>query len=464
MQFIGRSADLSFLEKCYAKRTAQLVFLYGRRRVGKTEALRQFSQNKPCIWYSCTKDPDALQLRSFSQRLLVHAPGLSRHIDAFASWQDAFEAIPDLDINGKKLVIIDEFPYAAQGNSALPSILQNAWDQTLSREDVMIVLCGSSISFMEDELLGEKNPLFGRATGVWKMQPLSFSEAVDFFPNMTPQSQLETYGILGGIPHYLQQFDPELSVAQNVKDTILSRGSALYTEVDFLLRQELREPMTYNAILRAVATGETELNGIAQKTLLDNRVAHTYLKKLEALHIIEREFSVQAGEQERAKASRGLWRIKDNFTAFWFAAAHPWQSELDMGDVDGVWQHSIEPSLNHFLSYSFEEICKQWLVQRNISGDLPQRYRAIGRWWNKAEEIDIVALGEKGDHLLAECKFKNAPMDVGVLRDLQRKDALCFKTGESWTWLFSKNGFTDNGAWAAHSDRVRLIDAGELAE
>ena len=169
------------------------------RRVGKTECLRRFCEGKPCVWYSCSRDTDALQLQGFSRRLLARDPSAARFIDAFASWQDAFEEIPRLDIPGRKLVVIDEFPYAVAGNGALPSILQNTWDETLSREDVMIVLCGSSISFMEDELLSEKNPLYGRATGIWKMLPLEYADAVGFFPNYTPQEKLEAYGILGGV-------------------------------------------------------------------------------------------------------------------------------------------------------------------------------------------------------------------------------------------------------------------------
>ena len=463
MRFIGRKAELGFLEKCYRKPAAQFVFLYGRRRVGKTECLRQFSKDKACIWFSCTKDTDALQLRAFSQRLLVHMPGLAKHIDSFASWGDAFEAIPDCDIEGRKLVIIDEFPYAVSGNAAMPSILQNAWDSVLSREDVMLVLCGSSISFMEDELLSEKNPLYGRATGIWKMEPLGYEEAVGFFPDWTPQQQLEAYGILGGVPHYLRQFDPDASIRENVCESILSRGCALYSEADFLLRQELREPSVYNAVLGAVAAGETELNGIAQKTLLDTRVANSYLRKLQELRVVKKEFSVQVGRQEQTKLARGLWRVEDNFIAFWYAAAQPWMSELDAGGAEGVWDRIIAPHLNELLSYPFEGICRQWIVRRNIAGELPEHFQAIGRWWQKSDEIDVVALGSSGAHLLGECKFKNAPVGSSVLRELREKERAHFSKGEGWCYLFSKNGFTDAGEWAHGEDGVRLVGAEELS-
>lgn len=462
MSFIGRSDELTFLNTAYAKRDAQLVIVYGRRRVGKTECLRQFSADKPCIWYSCTKEIDSLQLRGFSQRLLAHLPGLSRHLDSFATWRDAFEAIPDLDIEGKKLVIIDEFPYAVAGNGAIPSFIQNVWDELLSREDVMLVLCGSSISFMEDELLSEKNPLYGRATGIWKMEPLPFCDAIGFFPNWSAQQQLEAYGILGGVPHYLRQFDPDLNLADNVQANILSRGCALYTEADFLLRQELREPAVYNAVLGAVAVGETSLNGIAQKALLDTRTANSYLRKLQELRIVEREFSATAGQQERMKPSRGLWRISDNFIAFWYAAAQPWLSELDAGGAHIIWNEEIAPTLNDMLSHSFENVCLQWLSRANLAGELPFRPRSLGRWWHDGAEIDLVGIGAHDQGILGECKFKTSPTGPSILRELQDKAARNFPRLDAWFYLFSKNGFTDRGSWAQDQDRVRLIDAEEL--
>lgn len=464
MRFIGRKDDLAFLEKAYASRDAQLVVMYGRRRVGKTECLRQFAQDKDCVWYSCSREPDALQLRAFSRRLLARDALAARFIDTFATWTDALAEIPRLDGDGRKLVIIDEFPYAVAGNAALPSVLQAVWDETLCRADVMLVLCGSSLSFMEDDLLSERNPLYGRATGIWKMEPLEYPEATRFFPGYTAQEKLEAYGILGGVPHYLRQFDPGLTVSENVRNHILSRGCALYTEVDFLLRQELREPAIYNAVLGAVASGETELNGIAQKSMLDTRTAHTYLRKLQELRLVDREFSVQAGRQERAKQQRGLWRINDNFVAFWFAAVQPYVSELDAGAADAVWTQIVQPRLNDILAVPFEAICRQWVRRQNARNKLPFFYRAMGRWWSGPDEIDAVALGESHAHLLCECKFNSAPVGQKVLRDLRAKGRRHFLQGEEWDWLFSKCGYADGGSWADGEQNVRLVMPEELEE
>ena len=463
MDFIGREADLAFFERCYARPGAQLVFLYGRRRVGKTELLYRFSQGKPCVRYTCTKEPDARQLRAFSGRLLAHVPSAARLVDSFSSWRQAFEHIPELDIPGKKLVLIDEFPYAVAGNAALPSILQSVWDETLSREDVMVVLCGSSIGFMEDELLSEKNPLYGRATGVWNMGPLSFQEAARFFPEYSPQEKLEAYGILGGVPHYLNQFDGSLSIGRNVCENILTRGCALYSEADFLLREELREPAVYNAVLGAVATGETELGGVASKALVESRTANTYLTRLRQLRLVDKEFSVQAGRQERSKQSRGLWRISDNFLRFWYAAAQPYVSDLEMGGQQAVWDDFIEPNLNMLLSKPFEDVCRQWVRRLNAQGELPFRAKSIGRWWQGADEVDVAALGPAHAHLLGECKFTNAQVGPGVLHSLADKESAHFPQGDGRLWLFAKSGFTPDETWAGEDlSRVRLVTPEDL--
>ncbi len=462
MGFIAREQDLAFFERCYKNRKAQLVVLYGRRRVGKTSCLREFAKDKPHVWYSCTKDTDAIQVRRLAQRISARLPETVRTLGGIDSWERALRSIPQLDMPGRKLVILDEFPYAVASNKALPSIMQNVWDELLSHEDVMIVLSGSSIGFMEDDLLGEGNPLYGRATGIWKMEPLSYSDAVKFFPSYTPQQKLEAYGILGGIPYYLEQFDPDEDIRTNVCDYVLARGCPLYTEVNFLLREELQEPSTYNAVLDAVAAGETQLGKIAQKGMLDTSSANTYLRRLESLRILEREFSVQMGAQERTKKGRGLWRVNDNYVRFWYAAVAPYVSELDQGDVEGVWEHVIAPNINDLLSRPFEDVCRQWVRRRNIEGDLPFRYRVLGRWWQDANEIDIVALGDRATHLLGECKFWKEPVGASVLSELEDKQESFFREGDGYLYLFAKNGFIDGGAFADGNPKIHLVEAEQL--
>ena len=229
--FIGRKEELAFLEERYQQEGSQLVVLYGRRRVGKTETLRQFCRDKEHVFFSCTESPDEQQLTSFSVRILQKGIPAASYIQRFSDWEKALGSITELPGKGKKLLIIDEFPYMVKGNRSIPSILQNLWDSRLKDENVMIILCGSAMSFIEKEILAEKNPLYGRTTGILKMREMDFYDAVQFVPNYSPEDKIAVYAILGGIPHYLKQFDDRMTLGENVRKYILSRGSILYSEV-----------------------------------------------------------------------------------------------------------------------------------------------------------------------------------------------------------------------------------------
>ena len=276
--FIGREEELNFLVDRYNSADGQLVVLYGRRRVGKTELLRQFCQDKEHIFYTCTEIIDEKQLEAFSQRLLEKNQQAAKYITRFSDWEQALLSITELAKDKKIVVVIDEFPYMVKGNNAIPSILQKLWDEVLKQSNVMLILCGSAMSFIEKEVLAEKNPLYGRATGILKMQAMDFYSAQQFFPNYSIEDKITAYAILGGIPHYLKQFSDKYSLDENIVRNILIRGSVLYSEVEFLMRQELRETSVYNAVIEAVALGNTQLNDIYQKTQIDKSKLSVYLK------------------------------------------------------------------------------------------------------------------------------------------------------------------------------------------
>ena len=219
--FIGRETELGFLEDRYNSDRGQLIVLYGRRRVGKTETLREFCKGKPHVFFSCTQTTDPVQLAKFSARLLSEELPARQYINEFNDWEKAFEAIGTFPYGEKKkLIVIDEFPYMCKGNRSIPSIIQNLWDTELKDKNVMLILCGSAMSFIEKELLAEKNPLYGRATGIYKMEPMGFYDAVKFFPDYSPKDKVLVYSVLGGIPHYLNQFSRNLTLGENIKKNI----------------------------------------------------------------------------------------------------------------------------------------------------------------------------------------------------------------------------------------------------
>ncbi len=478
--FIGRKQELQFFEDKYNSIGGQLIVLYGRRRVGKTETLREFCKNKPHIFYSCREISDKLQLRSFSEKLLRERVPAASYVKEFTDWETAFRNIMELPYgDNKKLLVIDEFPYMCKNNESIPSILKNLWDDLLKDENVMIILCGSAMSFIEKELLAEKNPLYGRATGIYKMEAMGFYDAVQFFPDYTDKEKIIAYSILGGIPHYLAQFDPVMSLDDNIKKNILTKGCILYSEVEFILRQELRETPLYNSIIEAVALGNTKLNDISIKSLIeDTSKTSVYLKNLIELQIVEREFSVDDGTKERANNNRGLYRLTDNFFRFWYAFVFTNISELESGDVDGVFEYAIKPQLHEFAAFGFEDVCREYTREMQKDNKLPFRYKRMGRWWGKTTvrckdtaevketEIDLLAVLDKSDkYLVGECKFKGKPFSYGEYLDTIAKLSPQKEKAEFYYYLFSESGFDEKIiAEAEKTNTVKLIKIEDIVK
>lgn len=474
--FIGREAELEFLEERYHSARAELIVLYGRRRIGKTELLRQFAKGKNVVFYACTECTAAEQLARFSKRLLASGMSAARYVSSFGDWEQAFRSIADLP-GERKLLIIDEFPYMAVSQPSIPSILQNLWDEFLAQENVMLILCGSSLSFMERELLAEKNPLYGRATGIYRLHPLSFAEVRQFFPQSTFNEQLVYYSIVGGIPHYLRQLSPQTGAAENIEKEILSPGSVLYSETEFMLHQELRETSVYNVIIEAIAQGATSLNVISERTGLGSTKISAYLKNLMELGLVEREFSVLASAREKTVRGKGLYRLADAFFRFWYAFCYANASELVMGEGAALYRYQIEPRLSEFVAPVFEKICIEALRRLNAEEALPFHFLRVGRWWDKvthaeggqrrtvAEEIDIVAVDAGGDnYLLCECKYRRGGADAKVLAALKRKFPAHKYPGKLHYAIFSFFGASPELRSLAEQGELLLFEAEDLAK
>lgn len=478
--FIGREVELKFLNDKYEEDKGQLVVLYGRRRVGKTETLKEFCKGKPHIFFSCTQTTDRVQLQKFSRRILKEDIPARNYISEFSDWEKAFTAILDLPYGDKKkLVVIDEFPYMCKGNKSIPSILQNTWDDKLRDSNVMIILCGSAMSFIEKELLAEKNPLYGRATGIYKMKKMGFYDAAKFFPDYSAYDKVVAYSVLGGIPHYLCQWNSKLSVAENIKRNILTKGCILYSEVDFLLHQELRETPIYNSIIEAVALGNTKLNDISQKSLVeDTSKTSVYLKNLIELGIVEREFSVDTKTKEQANSNRGIYRLTDNFFRFWYAFGFANFSQLEDGDVDGVYEYLVKPALHEFAALAFEDVCREFIKEKLKNNELPFRYYKMGRWTGKTtvrdekangglrvaeSEIDLLCIGRSAnEYLVGECKFKGRPFTYSEYLNTMAKLTPLKDKAKFYYVLFSESGFDEKIIANSEKDGTQLYSLEQI--
>lgn len=457
--FVGRESELGYLNKKYSSKKSEMVVLYGRRRIGKTELIGEFLKDKEFVFYAASEVDDYEQLKRFS-RVIMDKMGLEDVEMSFNSWDDLFKSIKKIKTNKKLVVAIDEFPYMVNGNRSIPSLLQNLWDHEIKDLNIFVIITGSSVGIMFDDILGSNNPLYGRISGSYKLDELPIEELKSFFPDYSNEDIITTYSILGGVPQYLLCFNPELSVEDNVKENILQKGSYLYDEVQMLMKQELREATTYFTILEAIAMGNTKLSQIHQMTQIDKTKITTYLGRLIHLDIVEREHPVTEKLKKKANVQSGLYQLKNNYFKFYFRYLFTSNSLLELKAVDLVYNNAIKKDLNVHVSQVFEKICIDYLMQRNISGDFPIFAMNCGRWWHKQEEIDLVAFDSENRYVFGECKWRNEKITIRVLEQLQSKIARNFSKVEvAKIFLFSKSGFDNSLIEKCRNDNgIELVD------
>ncbi len=453
MTFINREQELAFLEESWQGPKARFVVLWGKRRVGKTELVKKFIADRPHIYFLSESTHDREQLARFSVAVgrFFQEPLLSTR--GFAGWEESFEYIRDK--KKKFVLVIDEFPYLIQSNSAIPGLFQKAWDEYWSKSSIRLILLGSSVAMMESEVLGYKSPLYGRRTGQWKVEPMDFDAVSKFRATAPFEDRLFHYSLAGGIPAYWLQFDRDKDFAYNLQQHVLRKGQALYDEVEFILREELREPRYYFALLQAVAHGKRKLAEIVNATGISQPAANKYLGVLADLGIVEREIPVT--EEKPLKSKKGLYRLTDEFFSFWFRFVFPRRAELEMGMADAVLK-DILGHMPQYVSSVYEKTAKKTLRKHS---DLFFPYSAIGRWWDKNNEIDLVALNPSLNSVLF-CEVKGSEKPVGVdvyeaLLEKAERVAWGRKGRKEFYSLFSRKGFTDAMVKRAKEDGVILF-------
>jgi len=463
--FAGREKELTYLEKRYLSGKAEFLVIYGRRRIGKTELLKKFTSQKNHIFYSSIETMDKNQLELFSKAILKGTE-MEKFINFFNTWEESFQFLAERSKRERILLVIDEFPYIVNGNPSVPSILQNMWDVKFKDSQLMMILCGSSMAFMEKELLSVKNPLYGRITGNYKVEELNVFETADLIQVASFEEVIKYYGVFGGVPHYLIQIDPKKSFFENINDIALGRGSILFNEVEFLLRQELREVMSYFTVIQAIALGSTTVNEIEQKTSIDRTKLTYYLNNLIELGLVNKEYCVTMPVKQIAKSRKGLYFLKDSYFRFFFTYMFPYMSELTDSGSQHVISKIIEPDLNRFLGSIFEKVSLQYLSRLKMNDQLPFYLIKIGRWWEKNEEIDLVGFDLEGNLLIGECKWKSSQVGVKELNKLKSlKLRVKPDAKETWFYLFSKSGFNEELLELAKTDsKIRLISLEVLSE
>lgn len=458
--FLGRTEELNFLNEKYESGKSEFIVLYGRRRIGKTALLQAFIKDKQHIFYSAVQITDYVQLTKMSNIVLQHYKK-DIYGDHFSDWEALFRFISDQQDSKEKLILVmDEFPYMVQGNSSIPSVLQKHWDHVFSINNIMIILCGSSMSFMEKEVLSEKNPLYGRMTGMLKMKEMDFESARGFMGRGNLIQHLNLYSAFSGVPYYLQMIDPNSSFETNVMKNILSSSSVLFNEAEFLLRQELREVNNYNAIIESVALGDSKINDIFQKTGIEKTKLPFYIGNLMDLGIIRKEYPVTIKTKEMGKSRSGIYKIDNSYFRFYYAFVYPYMSELLEGVADVILDDVIKERLPMFVAEEFEKVAIEITRLLGREKKLSIRPIKIGRWWKKDCEIDIVAYDVKDNFLFGECKWRNEKTNMKVLMDLKQKAAgIDAEVKDKAYILFSKSGFSQELVdYVNENEDVKLVD------
>lgn len=440
--FIGRERELAALSKLYKSGKFEFCVIYGRRRVGKTALISEFIKNKRAIYFTGIESNAKQNLENLSGCIMED--GSSVQAEAyFSSFQAAFEYVFKLATDTRLILVIDEYPYLARACDSLASTLQMLIDKHKHNSKLMLILCGSSMSYMEDEVLAYKAPLYGRRTAQFKLLPFEFAEVCHYLRNFNYQDRALLYGAVGGTPQYLVQIDQNVSVAENIKEIFLNPNSSLFEEPENLLKQEMREPAIYNAIILAIANGASKLSEIATKVGETTATCSVYLRNLVLLGLVKKE--TPYGETATRKT---IYLIEDNMFRFWYRFVLNNKSLIARGAANLVFTR-IESYFSEYMGPIFEQICQQYLWHLLLQDRLDIEFTELGRWWGndpvakKQTEIDIMGVQDKNKALFAECKWINDKVDQEVLETLIKRSHL-FSYTQAQLFLFSKSGFTKN--------------------
>ncbi len=417
--FIGREKELSFLEDVYSSKESALIPVYGRRRVGKSELILKFLGPKPGIYYLGKMAPAALQIREFLREAarVLDEPLLSSL--AVKNWSEVFAVVSDkCKSKGKFVIVLDEFQWMVAASRELPSVIQEYWDRFWKNSgDMLVILCGSYIGFMEREVLGRKSPLFGRRTSQILLRPFSYIEAAEFYPRWSLLNRALTFFICGGIPLYLRFFNQTKSVEKNIEEKLLDEFGPLFREPEFLLREELRGVENFHAVLTAVAAGYTSNQAIAAQTGIPERSLHYYIQQLSNLGYISKRLPLTGKKPNQRKVR---YVLQDPLLRFWFRFVFPNLSFIQQMGARRALRERIRPELDAYFGLCFEELCRQALPAIYQRESVSAGFE-VGEYWDKKVQIDVVGL--RDDHWtdLGECKWGSVRSYKMLIEDLERK-------------------------------------------
>lgn len=457
MDFVNREQELGFLKRHFSSNQAELLVIWGRRRVGKTFLLQHFARGLPVIYHMGVRTTPLESLRRISRSLATFFDDPLLRRQPLESWENVF-----IYLEGKKRkfgLVLDEFPYLVESSPSLPSVLQVSWDTALKDSKIKLILCGSSIAMMERALFSASAPLYGRRTGQWLLKPFDPINLRKLIGGSLVEC-IQASCISGGVPMYAEKLKPPSDLLHHIKDHLLTKGEILYEEVPFLLRQELREPRVYQAILGAISGGASKYSELSSKTGLDRTNLPTYLHTLADLGIVRREVPIM--EAVPQKSRKGIYRIQDDFISFWYRFVYPNLDRLEMGEIDGVFDSEIREELHQYISKRCERVITGLFRRPPLNSLVPFQVSFSGRQWSRTEEFDVVLLdAERRNAFIGEIKWSKKPISARLINDLRTRvtRSKIFEGVNRTFALISRAGFIDDHQ--PSSDEV-LVDLAQF--
>ena len=460
--FYCREEELQTMNRRYEKGRFECIVIYGRRRVGKTALINEFCKGKPTVYFSALSASSQENLEALSKAIYTCKNPDSPVAPTYRSYEDALDEITAMAKQQRLVFVIDEYPYLAKAEKSFSSRLQHIIDHQWQDSQLYLILCGSSMSFMEYQVLGYESPLYGRRTAQFKIQALTYREMTQFHPSLSLQDQALLYGVTGGIPHYINKLDVEEDLDEALLENLFSTSSYLFEEPENLLKQELREPAIYNSVISAIAGGASRLNEIATKVGLESGVCTKYLKVLLDLGILKKETPIT-----EKPGKKTIYAIDDNFFRFWYRFVPRNMSVISAGRMNHVYEQAVKKYYPDYMGLVFEKMCQEYLSR--YAKDLPILLSTVGQWWGtdsktrKEVQIDIVGTPVEGnEYLIGSCKYRNEKIGMDELELIQKYASVFRKDGLFHYFIFSKGGFTPALLEAGEKGEVTLLTLDDL--